>query len=105
MQISTAINLPQPIQQRPERQQQDLQRDQGRELNQSPARVTEPSNNDNNLRRIEVSERTRETNFQRREEQQDLSFRSQLALQTFQDNRPSIEQQLGVEIVGIDTFA
>lgn len=105
MQISTAINLPQPIQQRPERQQQDLQRDQGRELNQSPARVTEPSNDDNNLRRIEVSERTRETNFQRREEQQDLSFRSQLALQTFQDNRPSIEQQLGVEIVGIDTFA
>lgn len=105
MQISTTINLPQSIQQRPERQQQDLQREQGREINQPPSRVTEPSNNDNNLRRIDVAERTRESNFQRREEQQDLSFRSQLALQTFQDNRPSIEQQLGVEIVGIDTFA
>ena len=105
MQISTTINLPQSIQQRPERQQQDLQREQGREINQPPSRVTEPSNNDNNLRRIDVTERTRESNFQRREEQQDLSFRSQLALQTFQDNRPSIEQQLGVEIVGVDIFA
>ena len=105
MQISTAINLPQPVQQRPERQQQDLQREQGREVNQPPTRVTERSDSDNNIRRIDVAERTRETNFQRREAEQDLSFRSQQALQTFQENSPSIEQQLGVEIVGVDTFA
>lgn len=105
VQISTAINLPQPVQQRPEREQQDLRREQSRELNQPPTRVTEPTSNDNNLRRIDIAERVRESNFQRNEVRQDLPFRSQQALQTFQQNRPTIEQQLGVEIVGVDIFA
>lgn len=35
----------------------------------------------------------------------DLPLRNQVALQTFLENKPSPEEQLGIELVGIDTFA
>jgi len=35
----------------------------------------------------------------------DLPLNTQRALQTFQDNAPSLEERLGVELVGVDTFA
>lgn len=38
-------------------------------------------------------------------EADDLSFNSRRALQIFSENTPSAQQQLGVELVGVDTFA
>jgi len=34
-----------------------------------------------------------------------VSGRNRAALQTYQSNGPSIEERLGVELVGVDTFA
>jgi len=34
-----------------------------------------------------------------------VSGRKRAALQTYQSNGPSIEERLGVELVGVDTFA
>jgi hypothetical protein len=42
---------------------------------------------------------------QSRQNSQNLSLNTQRALQAFQQNSPSIEEQLGVELAGIDTFA
>jgi hypothetical protein len=36
---------------------------------------------------------------------QDLPRRNQVAVQTFLENVPSPEEQLGIELAGIDTFA
>ena len=38
-------------------------------------------------------------------EQDGVSRNTQRAIQTFLDNTPSAEQQLGIELVGVDTFA
>lgn len=35
----------------------------------------------------------------------DLPLNTQRALQAFQENSPSLEERLGVELVGVDTFA
>ena len=53
-------------------------------------------------------ESLRANHLQRVDSQQnlaDLPHRNQQAIQTFVDNRPSVEEQLGVELAGIDTFA
>jgi hypothetical protein len=42
---------------------------------------------------------------QAQQSRQNLPLNTQRALQAFQQNSPSIEEQLGVELAGIDTFA
>ncbi len=55
--------------------------------------------------RVEASREVDRVDFQARDEQSDLPFHSQQALQAFQENTPSVEQRLGVELVGVDTYA
>ncbi len=38
-------------------------------------------------------------------ENENLSFNARKALRTFADNTPTPEQRLGIELVGVDTFA
>ena len=38
-------------------------------------------------------------------DQENLNFTARKALQAFADNTPSPEQQLGIELAGIDTYA
>ena len=55
--------------------------------------------------RIESSEANSAVNDRRRVQEEDLPLSTRRALQTFAENSPSPEQQLGIELVGVDTFA
>ena len=55
-------------------------------------------------RRIELSQLVAD-NRRANNVDQNLPRNTQQALQAFQDAQPSVEQQLGIEIVGVDTFA
>lgn len=53
---------------------------------------------------VETSRRTFEVFSRDESEDSNLPFASRKALQIFLQNTPNIPQQLGVELVGIDTF-
>ena len=55
--------------------------------------------------RVDSSNRANEAFFRRQNEDEDLPLSTRRALQTFAENTPSPEQQLGIELAGIDTFA
>jgi len=55
--------------------------------------------------RVESSRATDSIQFRQQVEQSDLPLNTQKALQTFAENSPSPEQQLGIELVGVDTYA
>lgn len=54
---------------------------------------------------VESERRIFEVFSRNQPEDSNLDFASRKALQTFLENTPNISQQLGVELVGIDTFA
>lgn len=55
--------------------------------------------------RVELSPANDSIQFRQQAEQGDLPLNIQKALQTFTENAPSPEQQLGIELVGVDTYA
>jgi hypothetical protein len=55
--------------------------------------------------RVESSRANDSIQFRQQAEQGDLPLNIQKALQTFTENSPSPEQQLGIELVGVDTYA
>ncbi len=55
--------------------------------------------------RVESSRANDSIQFRRQAEQNDFPLNVQKALQTFVENSPSPEQQLGIELVGVDTYA
>ena len=60
---------------------------------------------ENQQQRVDAGNRADETFFRRQAEDEDLPLSTRRALQTFAENTPSPEQQLGIELAGIDTFA
>lgn len=57
-------------------------------------------------RRVEFSRSASQSSLSpSREAQDSLPLRNQRAIQAFESNRPTIEQTLGIEIAGIDTYA
>ncbi|MEE8059848.1 MAG: hypothetical protein V3T17_18750 [Pseudomonadales bacterium] len=113
MQISGFSTLPVvPSQnQRPdiaERQQKDVQRETNRNENKSSASTVEQLQTDSEgiqQRNVESSNRSSEVISRRQAEDQDLPLSTRRALQIFAANTPTPEQQLGIELAGIDTFA
>jgi hypothetical protein len=55
--------------------------------------------------RIEASDRTSRLNADRQQSAEQFPLNIQRALQAFANNSPTPEQQLGIELVGVDTFA
>lgn len=55
--------------------------------------------------RVESSAASGKTSAQRSSNEDSLPLKTQRALQAFAENTPSPEQQLGIELVGVDTFA
>lgn len=55
--------------------------------------------------RLESSARANSANTKHRAEDDKLSRNARRALDTFAQNMPSPEQQLGIELVGVDTYA
>lgn len=89
-----------------ERLQKDIQRDTNRtEDNRSQSSFGEASAfRDGFQQQVESTERPAAVYLQRQPEQEGLSLNVRRALQAFADNSPSAEQQLGIELAGIDTF-
>jgi len=57
------------------------------------------------VRPVESSTQPDRTFSRQAAETDDLSLNARKALQTFTDNSPSAQQQLGVELAGINTYA
>lgn len=55
--------------------------------------------------RIEASDRISRLNADRQQSVEQFPLSTQRALQAFANNSPSPEQQLGIELAGVDTFA
>ncbi|MFA7552963.1 MAG: hypothetical protein WCY88_01845 [Spongiibacteraceae bacterium] len=55
--------------------------------------------------RLESSARANAVNSKQRAEDDNLSRNTRRALDAFAQNTPSLEQQLGIELVGVDTYA
>jgi hypothetical protein len=108
--FSTIIQPPSQTQ-RPdvvERVQKDVQREKSRSNDERNNGSLEQLNARSEAilqQRIESSEASKEVNDRRRELEEDLPLNTRRALQVFADNSPSPEQQLGIELVGVDTFA
>lgn len=68
------------------------------------APLQDPQGSETKQRRVWLTEQSQESDYQRRQFEESLSHNSLRALQAFEANAPSIEQRLGVEIVGVDTF-
>ena len=111
MQISSLPIITQPPAQtqRPdiaERVQKDVQRnptqnnDEASSLEELRARSEEILQ-----QRIESSSANSGVNARQRAQEDGLPLNTQRALQTFAENSPSPEQQLGIELAGVDTFA
>ena len=89
-----------------ERVQKDVQRDPTQNNDDSSSLEELRARSEEILQqRIEASEANRGINSRQRAEQDELPLSTQRALQTFAENSPSPEQQLGIELVGVDTFA
>jgi hypothetical protein len=54
--------------------------------------------------RVEASSAPSNINSRQRVDDDQLPFNVRQALQSFSDNTPSPEQQLGIELAGIDTY-
>ena len=55
--------------------------------------------------RVESSNQSSAINASRQQPDEQFPLNIQRALQAFADNTPTPEQQLGIELVGVDTFA
>ena len=55
--------------------------------------------------RVESPGASSNVNSQRSASDENLPLNTQRALKTFADNTPSAEQRLGIELVGVDTYA
>jgi hypothetical protein len=64
-----------------------------------------PASENTRQQRVESSVRASELVSRRRPEDENLPFNTQRALRAFTQNSPSPEQQLGIELAGIDIFA
>ncbi len=111
MQISSLPIIIQPSAQtqRPdiaERVQKDVQRD-PTQNNDDTSSLEELRARSEELlqQRVESSSASASIQARQQAERDDLPLNTQRALQTFAENSPSPEQQLGIELVGVDTFA
>ncbi len=117
MQISGLPTVVQPpaSTQRPDiadRVQRDVQRNANSSANDSDEQQRSPSleeirqsGQDFIQQRVEAASQSSSTGSRRQLEDDNLPLRTQRALQAFADNTPSAQQRLGIELVGIDTFA
>ena len=115
MQISGSANFPVvPAQnQRPDiadRLQREVQREGARTEDQVrderlQSQAISPSLEQPSIERIESPRRSESADARRQAEDEDLSLNARRALQAFAANSPTPEQQLGVELAGVDTFA
>lgn len=55
--------------------------------------------------RLEANDRISRLNADRQQSAEQFPLNTQRALQAFANNSPTPEQQLGIELVGVDTFA
>lgn len=76
------------------------QADDGRSLEEQQA-----SNNDVQQQRIEARNEITRINTRSSGDSESLPLNIQRALQAFNDNSPTPEQRLGIELIGVDTFA
>ncbi len=114
MQIAGLPNLPiaSNLAQRPDASER-LQREQPRESNRTEdqrEQIVEQGQQTSQSQevieqRVESPDRTNETQTRRQAEDENLPLNTRRALQAFAENTPSPEQQLGIELAGIDVFA
>lgn len=92
-----------------ERAQKDISRDvQGNDERERSSRSfddIQAASADVEFERVEPSTQTRNLNDRRQPVDEQFPLNIQRALQAFADNTPTPEQQLGIELVGVDTFA
>ncbi|ARN75367.1 hypothetical protein [Oceanicoccus sagamiensis] len=110
MQISSLpiISQPPAQTQRPditERVQKDVQRDPTRNDDNDSLEELRARSEEILQQRIESSGASSGVQARQQAQEDGLPLNTQRALQTFAENSPSPEQQLGIELVGVDTFA
>ncbi len=90
-----------------ERPIRDVPRETNRSADQRPGSTFDKLNNRDRLQsqRAESPDRASVVNARRQLEDESVSHSTRRALHTFAENTPSPEQQLGIELAGIDTFA
>lgn len=93
-----------------ERVQRDVQRGSNRSVNDEQsntplAELVESSDQLSLQSTIESLLDAARNNNSQQQNDNNLSFNSRQALQAFNENIPSPQQQLGIELVGVDTFA
>ena len=108
MQISTNIvNSAQPLQPKPsnERVERDDSRERKPEGTEQPVnRIAEVDLEAEFQRRVDLSRAVAE-NLLSNQPDKSLPRSNQKAIETFENNKPSIEQQLGIQITRIDIHA
>ncbi len=106
--ITLPQSLPTQRQDSVERVQRDDQRDQSRREGDREQVLIPRENSlpaDVNVRSINATSGSSEAGQRPRFDDQQLPLNVQRALNTFEQNTPSPEQRLGIELAGIDTFA
>lgn len=92
-----------------ERSQKDIPRDgvetDERESNSLSFEDIQDFREDVIPQRVESSSQSSTINASRQQSGEQFPLNIQKALQAFADNTPTPEQQLGIELVGVDTFA
>ena len=109
MHISNTGTYSTQLLQSPQRKEQVFQEDSYRRARQEsePAvsRLADSESVESFKRRIEFSQIASQSRLASQVNTSSLPTANQRAIGAYENSRPSIEQQLGVEIMGIDTYA